>query len=79
MDSFYLQANRFYVNKCENYDPAPLELVTNILNRKLSIFRSFPGRISHSLYGLNTIVLSLNKAIGYRVIKVIQYLLSPVV
>jgi len=30
---------RFYVNKCENYDPAPLELVTNILSRKLSMFR----------------------------------------
>ena len=29
----------FYVNKCENYDPAPLELVTNILSRKLPMFR----------------------------------------
>ena len=31
--------DRFYVNKCENYDPAPLELVTYILSRKLPMFR----------------------------------------
>ncbi len=29
----------FYVNKCENCDPAPLELVTDILSRRLSMFR----------------------------------------
>ncbi len=38
-DAIRLKLFRFYVNKCENYDPAPLELVTNILSRKLSMFR----------------------------------------
>jgi len=34
-----LRDQRFYVNKCENPDLEPLELVTNILSRKLSMFR----------------------------------------
>ncbi len=34
--------------------------------------------ISHPLYSLNPIVLPLHKAVGYPVVKVVQYLLSPV-
>ena len=56
----------------------PLELVASILSRKFAMFRSFPGRISHPLYGLDPIVLTLDKTIGYPIVKIVQYLISPV-
>ena len=61
---------RFYVNKCETLTSQP-GLAANILIRKLSMLRFFSGRISHPLYGLNPVILPLNKAIGYPVIEVV--------